>query len=83
MGATIYYRRVAKNNKSLHVRAPSSFMEAVQDAFGHGGWPMPLGREALPVIKGMIAADKGQREAYQDLYDKIEENDEIEIWPEW
>lgn len=82
MSANIYWRRVAKSNKSFDIGAPSSFLQAMGRAFGDS-FPMRLGREHLPTLHGLECASEGMYETYHQIIEAIETNDEIEIWPEY
>jgi hypothetical protein len=57
MSATIYWRRVSNSNKTLPVSAPSSFITAMERAFGAGPWIMS--GDCLQTLRGMSACYGG------------------------
>jgi hypothetical protein len=83
MGATIFYRQVKpQDNTSLGVDAPSSFIEAMEKAFGDKPWR--LTEEDVQVLKGMAAVYDGYSEhPFKDLIKAVERLGVVEVWPEW
>lgn len=83
MGATIHYRKAAGGGDPyLHkVGAPSSFMDAMERAFGH--WPCTVGAGDVPVLRGMKAACVGTGEEYGEIIDLIEQLGSIELYAAW
>ncbi|HEV3272485.1 MAG TPA: hypothetical protein VGZ93_09930 [Candidatus Methylacidiphilales bacterium] len=82
MSATIYWRPVAKRMSYIDTDAPSSFIEALREAFGRD-LPAKFAGEDIPVLKGMAAADRGQRKAYEGMIKAIEEFGIVELWAEY
>ena len=81
MSATICWRPVSKNEKSLGVMAPSAFQEAMSQA----GFPLPcdLSQTDIPVLRGMAAAfgryDK-RPNPYDEILELLNKYDGISLW---
>lgn len=61
--------------------APSHFIEILERAFGE--LPLKIRSEAIPTIRGIIAACPGQSEAFEELIEVLENNDEIELYAKY
>lgn len=80
MSATIYYRPVGPVKQALDIWAPSTFISAIERAFG----PLPqrLSAADIPTLRGMAATAEAHN-PYADIVAKIELYGEIEIWAEY
>lgn len=86
MSANIYWRPVAKNNKSLNVSAPSSFQEKMREA----GLSLPctIEQKHIDLIRGMAIAygptnAKDGSNPFRHILDLLEHYDAIELWAEY
>jgi hypothetical protein len=77
MSANIYYRPLKKTDASISVGSPSSFIEAMNNAFGESRvWN--LNTTDIATLRGMRAASKDP--IYGELIDLIEKLDGIEVY---
>jgi hypothetical protein len=82
MSATIFYRPVRpRDSHNLEVLLPSSFIDAMETAFGSQPWR--LDGEDIPILRGMAAFCHGSPDnPFERLIKAIEKLDAIEVWPE-
>ena len=85
MGATIFYRVVERSNDSLSVSTPSSFVSAMERAFGSQPWK--LDEKDLATLRGMEATTAtgslSEVNPFQQIINLIEDGKSIEVWPEY
>jgi len=81
MSANIYWEAVDPNPKSLHVMAPSWFMECLERA----GMDLPhtFSRDDIPVLRGLAATIREEKNPFKELIQAIEENDDVNVWYEY
>ena len=77
MSQSIFWDRIGVGT-SLPVNAPSSFIDCLEGAFS--SLPITLGREDLPVLRGMKAALTHERRAIEELEEAIEKHGEVKVW---
>lgn len=85
MSANIYYKQVKpRDRKSVNTMAPSSFLAAMERAFGSGPWRLTA--EQIPILTGLMAAVPEEDDEYNGPYDQlieaIHQLGEIEVWAE-
>ena len=80
MGATVYWKPVSRDHKTIPVDGRTSFIEAMGLAFGDGPWM--LDDVALPTLRGMAAANKAEA-AYPFLIKKVEQDGAVDVWYEY
>lgn len=85
MSANIYYKQVKpKDRKSVNTMFPSSFIAAMERAFGSAPWRLTA--ERIPVLTGMAAATPDKDDEYngpfEQLIEAIHQLGEIEVWAE-
>lgn len=77
MSASIHWRKIKNSpDPRLGVSAPSSFIEAMERAFGGRAWE--LDAKAVPVLRGMAAVSND--EAFEQMIELIEKFGEIEVY---
>lgn len=81
MSATIRYRPTSKEGPSLDVMAPSSFIEAIERAFG--AFPVELDEDSILILQGMAAADQGKSSSYEDVIETIKRVGSIHLYATW
>lgn len=88
MSATIYWRPLPLRDKHLKVGAPSSFIAAMERAFGPSPWG--LGEGSLATLRGMSAAfgDDDRENPFAQLVELIEDDGDgssrsIEVWTQY
>lgn len=81
MSASIYYQAV--KGKNLSVGAKSSFLAAIERAFG--GVPCVLSEHDVLKLQGLAAAfdSEDQRAAVQELIEAIEKHASVRVWAEY
>lgn len=87
MSASICWRALPTNNKTLDVAAPSSFITAMSRAFQYEP-PWTLGEGDLPMLRGMAAAHGGsdRDNPFEQLIHLIDDGDHprtIEVWAQY
>lgn len=83
MSANLYWEPVKRKKHSLTTMAPSSFMEKLERAFNSR---TPTLRERdIPVLRGMLAVESGERERndFLALIEALDHHEEIEITAEY
>lgn len=76
MGASFYWKP-SKCGKSLPVNASNSFRSTLEEAFGSPPWK--FSHESKPILIGIRAADKNEREAIDEIMEAIDTHDSIEV----
>ena len=81
MSASIFYQPI--NGKRLTVSTPSSFLAALERAFGQGPWQ--LNQSHYSTLRGLAAGmdDEEKRRAIEDITDAIQQHDAIRVWAEY
>lgn len=82
MGASILWRPL-EHGTSLPVNAPSSFMDALDDASGSRGWPLTLHREDIPALRGLRAGLKHEAAAIDKLIEALDTHGSVELFARW
>ncbi len=83
MSANIYTRPVSTKKNDLNCGTPSQFSNSMQRAFNRD-FPMKLGEEAIPTLRGMSALSTNASKCpYEELIRRIENQGRIEIWLEY
>jgi hypothetical protein len=80
MSASIHYRNASKADPTLSVDAPSSFIEALEKAFGY--LPIVLSSAHVGMLKGLAINGRGEH-GYDDLIEKIEKFGSVEVYASW
>lgn len=84
MSATIYYQPL--KGKALAIGAPSSFLEALREAIGEGGYgEFRLTSDHCHTLKGLRAGltSMDQKHAIDELIEAVSKHDEVRLWPEY
>lgn len=85
MSANIYYKQVKpKDRQGINTTAPSSFIAAMERAFGFAPWRLTA--EHIPILTGMMAVVPFEHDEYngpyEQLIDAIHQLEMIEAWAE-
>jgi hypothetical protein len=81
MSANIYWEAINPNPKSLHVMAPSWFMECLERA--DMGLPNTFGESDIPTLRGLAATMKDDRNPFKELIEAIQKNGSVNVWYEY
>ena len=81
MSANLYWSPVRKG-KDIPVNAPSSFIEAMEAAMG-SGQPWTIMESDMPVLRGLSAGLKHERDAINAILEAVEKHGQIKVWAEW
>lgn len=81
MSATVMYQPV--KGKSLDIGAPSSFLSALERAFGNRPWTLSGGdyHTLMGLAAGLGSDD--QRAACEQLAKAVQDHGEIRVWAEY
>lgn len=81
MSANIYWRPVAKNNKSINTLTPSAFQETMRKL----GLSLPctLDTRSTLLLQGAAAVFDDDPNPFQQILDLLEHHDAIELWAEY
>ena len=81
MSATVVYQPI--KGKALDVGAPSSFVGALERAFGQRPWT--LTDRDYYTLQGLAAGldSIDQREAVEELAEAVRQHGEIRVWAEY
>jgi hypothetical protein len=81
MSASICWRPSSKQDKTIGVFAPSSFLEMMASAGMK--FPCTVTTADLPVLRGMAAVFGRNKETpnpFNEMVDLIEKHDSIDLW---
>lgn len=83
MSASIYFEAV-RPGRAVGTSTPQGFLEAMREAFGDQREWVLAGVEDARVLRGMAAADKHNRRAFEQLREALDLNPEgIRVWAEY
>ncbi|MFZ1007824.1 MAG: hypothetical protein WAN65_13360 [Candidatus Sulfotelmatobacter sp.] len=86
MSATLYYRMTSVKNKYLKtVSSPSSFMKTLNKIYGCP--PYRFSEVDIGILRGMSAGyglnPECDQNGFDEIVEAIENDGEIEVWPEY
>lgn len=82
MSASIYFKPVKPTaNTRLNVGAPSTFIKAMERAFGH--FPCLVNRGNIEKLKGMASMYDCRDSPFEELINLLEHHEALELWAEY